>query len=216
MSENGIDTVLFTGDILFIGDIGRPDLLGEENLEVLAAHSYSSSRKLWDMEEGIIVLPSHTQGSLCGKNLSKRTFSTIGIEKKANNSFALCQKEKVDYIDNLMEQKIETPHFFKKMAGMNIEGPILIEDLLKRVIAVDFDDVDDKVQIVDIRHPKEFHRGHIKNSINIYENANVSLIAGSILDYEKDIYLIGDNTNNFDLYMTKLFRVGGWIKLEGL
>lgn len=208
VNEKGIDKLLFTGDLLFVGDVGRPDLLGEENLESLAIQSYISSKKLWSLADEIIVLPSHIQGSLCGKSLGKHFFSTIGIEKKTNNSFALSQKTREEYSNNLTEQKIETPAFFKKMAVANIDGPVLINELVNKISDVWLDEFDDTVQIIDIRHPREFNRGHIKNSINIYEGSNVSLIAGSLVNYEKDIYLIGNNESNFDLFMIKLFRVG--------
>ncbi len=210
ISENQTDKFLFTGDLLFVGDIGRPDLLGEENIELLANNSYDSANKIWNLSDDIIIFASHINGSLCGKHLSRQYFSTIGIEKKTNTSFQLCQKTKERYVSNLISQAIETPDFFKKMAGININGPKLINDILTNIKIVGFEEIKDKkdIQIIDLREPNQFHQMHIKNSINIYENSNVSFIAGSLLDSDKDIYLIGSNESDFDQYITKLLRVG--------
>jgi hydroxyacylglutathione hydrolase len=210
VSENNIDKLIFTGDLLFIGDIGRPDLLGEDSLQFLSNASYESACKIWNLSDGIMVLPSHVHGSLCGQNLSRQYFSTIGIEKSTNRSLMLCQASKEEYVQNLLSQDIETPIFFKKMASINIAGPRLITDVMNNIQSVEFDDISNckDVQIVDIRHPALFHRNHIKNSINIYESSNVSFIAGSILDYGKDIYIISGTNSNFDNFIVKLLRVG--------
>lgn len=210
LSENNIEKILFSGDTLFIGDIGRPDLLGEENLESLANSSYESAKRLWSLNDDIIVFPSHIKGSLCGKNLSRQYFSTIGIEKKTNKSFALSQDSKEKYMENLVLQNIETPSFFKKMAGININGPKLITKIINNIKEVEFNDIKNKnnIQIIDLRKPNDFHNKHIKGSINISETSNVSFISGNILDYTKDIYLIGNPNTDFDQFIIKLLRVG--------
>ncbi|MDD5716259.1 MAG: MBL fold metallo-hydrolase [Sulfuricurvum sp.] len=210
VNEFSTDKLLFTGDLLFVGDIGRPDLLGEDNLESLANSSYESALKLWELSDEIIVFTSHIEGSLCGKNLSRQYFSTIGIEKKTNYSFSLCQKSKFEYTENLIAQSIETPAFFKKMAGANISGPTLVEDILSNIGRFEFEELkqDDHIQIVDLREPRIFHKNHIRRSINICEHANVSLIAGNLLSYEKSIYLIGDLASNLQEFIIKLLRVG--------
>ncbi|MGE3591190.1 MAG: MBL fold metallo-hydrolase [Arcobacter sp.] len=210
LEENNIEKILFSGDSLFVGDIGRPDLLGEENLFGLASSGYESSKKLWSLSDDIMLFTSHIEGSLCGKNLSSQYFSTIGIEKQTNYSFKLSQELTEKYIDNITSLQIETPAFFKKMAGINIAGPKLVENILSDIKKVQFDETKDNenIQIINLREPKLFHKNHITNSINICENSNVSLIAGNILDYEKDIYLIGGLDSKSDEFITKLLRVG--------
>lgn len=210
LTEHGVEKILFSGDTLFIGDIGRPDLLGEDNLESLASSSYDSAKKLWRLDDDIIVFPTHIKGSLCGKNLSHHYFSTIGIEKKTNYSFALSQNSKEKYTNNLISQNIETPAFFKKMATININGPELFTRITDNIKIVDFNEINEKnnIQIIDLREPDIFHNLHIENSINISDISNVSFIAGNILDYEKEIYLIGNVTTDFNLFITKLLRVG--------
>lgn len=210
VNENKIDKFIFSGDLLMIGDIGRPDLLGNENLYTLAVLSYQSAKKIYNLSDDIIVFSSHIKGSLCGKNLGQQYFSTIGIEKKGNYSFKLSQDLKEKFIKNITSQKIERPNFFTKMASINIEGPKLIKTILKNIKIINLNTltITDKIQIIDIREPKLFYNKHIKNSINIYENSNVSLIAGSILDYNQDIYIIGDKNSNIDDFIIKLLRVG--------
>ncbi|MGE4457023.1 MAG: MBL fold metallo-hydrolase [Arcobacteraceae bacterium] len=210
LSEYDTQKCLFTGDFLFVDDVGRPDLLGKENLQVLANGSYESANKLWSLPNDIMIFTSHIEGSLCGKNLSRQYFSTIGIEKQTNCSFKLSQESKEKYIENITSLDIETPAFFKKMASINIVGPRLVKDILNSIEKVEFDCIKGKndIQIIDSREPKIFHKNHIRGSINICENSNVSLIAGNILDYEKDIYLIGALESNFDEFVTKLLRVG--------
>ncbi|WP_148624601.1 MBL fold metallo-hydrolase [Aliarcobacter cryaerophilus] len=210
VSENNTEKYLFTGDFLFVGDIGRPDLLGKDNLEFLLSSSFISANKIWELSDDIITFTSHIQGSLCGKNLSKQNFSTIGIEKQTNYSFKLCKQTKENYMENLISQNIEIPIFFKKMATINISGPKLIRDILKEIKKIEFEEIKERkdIQIIDLRDPKFFYKNHIKNSINISKNSNVSFIAGNIINYENDIYLIGDIDSYLDEFIIKFLRVG--------
>jgi hydroxyacylglutathione hydrolase len=208
--EEGIEKLLFTGDFLFVGDIGRADLLGEENREILLKMSYRSAQKLWNLMDDILVFTSHIKGSLCGKNLSNQHFSTIGIEKKTNNSFKLSQGSIEEYKVNLLSQNIETPAFFKKMATLNVVGPQLIEKIKTQIKQLDYNDLVQipYAQIIDLRSPDKFNLFHLEGAINIYEHSNVSLIAGNILNYDDDIYLVGNEKTNFEEVMIKLLRVG--------
>jgi len=217
VSEEGTDKLIFTGDFLFVGEIGRPDLLGEENMVALLKMSYYSARKLWQLMDGILVFASHIKGSLCGKNLNSLYLSSIGIEKATNKSFKLCQEPIDKYVENLSTQNIETPTFFKKMAAHNIAGPQLIDTIKSKVEFLSHKKIISLAdqQFVDIRSPEKFNQLHFPGSINIYEKSNVSLIAGNILNYEDDIYLIGDNETNFEEVMIKLFRVG-FDKVKGI
>lgn len=205
-NDNGIDSMLFTGDFLFVGDIGRPDLLGKENIEKLLESSYKSAKKLSMLDDFIIIFSSHIQGSFCGKSLQNEYFSTIGLERLKNYSFSLSFSGEKEYIENLRSQKIETPSFFKKMAIRNIEGPRLLKEIgpVKKVEDI----ADENFQLIDIREPGEFRKGYLRNSINIYENANLPLIAGSLLGYEKQIVLIGNKSSDYDNVIKRLYRVG--------
>jgi hydroxyacylglutathione hydrolase len=211
VNEDDVDKYIFTGDILFVGDVGRPDLLGQEFLNNLLNFSYETMQKLWDLDDSLIVLPSHIKGSLCGKNLKNNYFSTIGIEKKTNNSFILSQKDKKDYINYLKNQYIETPLFFKKMANINIKGPKLLKELKepKKLKFKEFLEIyKDEDVILDFRHPNCFKANYIKDSINVYEYSNISLIIGSLIDNEKKLFLVGSRKTDFKNIIKKLRRIG--------
>jgi hydroxyacylglutathione hydrolase len=197
-SEDGVSKAIFTGDALFVGDVGRSDLLGDENLQDLAKLSFVTVQKFGALEEHILVFPSHTNGSFCGATLQKQPFSTIGIEKRTNRAF---QKSREEYLENVISKKIETPQFFKKMAKINIDGPTILEE---RELET-FSEIGE-AQIVDFREPKEFHQGHIKGSINIPYNSNIPLIAGSILDYDREIYIFLEE--NFEKVFLDFAKVG--------
>ncbi|MBL4711033.1 MAG: hypothetical protein JKX75_00775, partial [Gammaproteobacteria bacterium] len=215
---DGIDKYIFVGDILFVGDMARPDLLGKENINDLAEKSYQTAMKLYNLDNDLMTFTSHIKGSFCGKNLKTQYFSTIGIEKKTNYSFMLSKKGKKEYINNLINQNIETPLFFHKMTSINIEGPKLLNSLseIRTIDEEEFFDSDfNNSYIIDLRHPNYFRCGHIKNSINIYEESNVSLISGNLLEHNKNIYLIGDDKSSFNKFVTKLRRVG-FDNIEGI
>lgn len=210
INEDEVDKIIFTGDFLFVGDIGRPDLLGKEKIEELANLSFESAQKLWNLSDDLIVFTTHIQGSLCGKNLKNQYFSTIGIEKKTNKTFALSQN-KERYIQNLLNKKIETPLFFKKMAKINIKGP----NLLKNIESIKFlnkeeffKEVKDEDYIIDFRHSNCFKNGYIKGSINGYEFSNIQLIIGSLIDIDNRLFLVGDRKTNFREIVKKLKRIG--------
>ena len=212
VNEDGIDKYIFTGDFLFIGDIGRPDLLGKEKINDLVNLSFQSAKKLWNLNDDIIVFSTHIKGSLCGKNLKNQYFSTIGIEKKTNNSFSLCQRSKEEYINTLLNQSVETPLFFKKIAKINIEGPKLIGALIQPKILnknAFFNEYNPKKDyIIDFRHPNCFESGHIAGSINVYEYSNIMHVIGSLIDNDDRLFLVGDKNTNFKNIIKKLRRIG--------
>jgi hydroxyacylglutathione hydrolase len=211
VNEENIDKYIFTGDILFVGDVGRPDLLGDELLEDLLKYSYESMRKLWKLDDSLIIFPSHIKGSLCGKNLKNTYFSTIGIEKKTNKTFILSQKSKKEYIDYLKNQSIEIPLFFKKMAKINIKGPELLNNLIepKSLHFENFLRMYKKEDIIlDFRHPNCFKENYIEGSINVYEYSNIPLIVGNLIDNEKNLFLVGSHKTDFKNIIKKLRRIG--------
>jgi glyoxylase-like metal-dependent hydrolase (beta-lactamase superfamily II)/rhodanese-related sulfurtransferase len=211
ISEDGIEKYIFTGDIILIGDIARPDLLGENNLELLLNNSFDSAVKLYNLDDDLIIFTSHIKGSFCGKNLKSQYFSTIGIEKKSNTSFMLCNKSKKLYMDNLRNQNIHTPKFFKTLASINISAPTLIKNMpiIHKLSYEEYSNLTlTNSYIIDIRDDKKFSINHLDNSINIYEKSNISLIAGSLLDNVKNVYLLGDTSSNFDDVVNRLRRVG--------
>ena len=134
--ETGKDTALFTGDTLFIGDVGRPDLaqhvIADLTQEKLASHLYDSLRnKIIPLSDDLIVYPAHGAGSACGKNLSKETSDKLGNQKKTN--YALRPElSKEDFIKELLNGLMPPPSYFPKNVLMNINGYDEIDEVIKR------------------------------------------------------------------------------------
>ncbi len=187
--EDGIDKLLFSGDFLFSGGLGRPDLLGETTKQALLEDSYASCRKLGSLADHIIVCPSHSGGTMCGKDLKNSFLTTLGIEKQANRAFALALEDRERFIAYLDGQKIDTPAHFKKMGAINLQGAGDIPAARDIPIYTLQEAYKSGRQIVDFRDIYAFMARHAAGSINIAHTANVALIAGSVLSQE-DAYIL--------------------------
>lgn len=193
LSEDNISKILFTGDFLFNGNLGRADLLGEHTKEQLIENSYESVLMLHKMEDHLMVCPSHNGGSFCGKDLKNSFITTLGIEKKANFSFYVAEQSKKKFIQNLQEQQIETPAHFKKMGAINIKGAKELPDS-KEIKTYTLEEAyKSNIQIIDMRVPSSFATVHLQKSINIAHNSNVALIAGSLLEQDKEYIVLLPN-----------------------
>jgi hydroxyacylglutathione hydrolase len=216
--ENGKNHAIFTGDTLFVGDVGRPDLFsGELNKEELAGLLYESlQQKIMPLEDDVIVYPAHGPGSSCGKNLGADTFSTIGSQKQSN--YALQQKTKEDFIKAVTEGLPEVPSYFPINAKINKEGyesldkvlqsgltPLSIEGFKKRI--------KDDVIVLDTRAADEFTEGFIPGSISIGLEGKFAEWAGSLLPFDKSIILVTEAGKERET-IVRLARVG-FSKIEG-
>ncbi|WP_025761878.1 MBL fold metallo-hydrolase [Dyadobacter tibetensis] len=209
---------LFTGDTLFIGDVGRPDLAQEvvEDLtqEKLASHLYDSLRnKIMPLEDDIIVYPAHGAGSACGKNMSKETTDTLGNQKKTN--YALNPDlTREEFIKELTEGLTPPPAYFPENVMMNIKGYESIDTVLKRGRqALDpegFEAVANETGAVllDTRDAQTFAKGFIPNSINIGIDGGFAPWVGALIpDIKQQILLITDKGREEEV-VTRLARVG--------
>ena len=214
--ENGKDHAIFTGDTLFIGDVGRPDLATSSNTtsEDLAKILFDSLRnKIMPLEDHIIVYPAHGAGSSCGKNLSKETFSTLGVQKKTN--YALREEmSKDEFVKELLDGMPLPPKYFKDNAMMNKTGYNSYEDVIKqgnKSLTIDeFKNHLNNPEIIllDVRHQKDFMNKHIPNSIFIGLNGSFAPWVGNIIgDVNKKILLIVPDGKEIET-LTRLSRVG--------
>lgn len=190
VAEEGVDKMVFTGDFLFNGDMGRPDLLGEETKTTLLEKSYESAVRLSTLDESILVCPSHSGGTLCGKDLRHHYLTTIGIEKRSNFSFSRLFDGKDAYIQNLKTQMLDTPTHFKKMGAINLKGPKAVATADSIRVMNLKEAFEAGVTVVDMREIYAFLSAHLPRSINIAANANVPLIAGSVLFQEEEYILV--------------------------
>ena len=214
--ENGKNNAIFTGDTLFIGDVGRPDLATSSNItsEDLAGILFDSLRnKIMPLDDDIIVYPAHGAGSSCGKNLSKETFSTLGVQKKTN--YALRENmTKKEFVKELLDGMPIPPKYFKDNAMMNKLGYNSFDDVIeqgnKSLGIEEFKNflLNPEIILLDVRHQKDFMNKHIPNSIFIGLNGSFAPWVGSIIeDTNKKILLITPEGREVET-LTRLSRVG--------
>lgn len=200
--ENGKQNSLFTGDTLFIGDVGRPDLaqkvIAEFTQEKLARMLYHSLRhKIMTLPDDVIIYPNHGAGSPCGKNISPETFDTLGNQKLINYALRSDQTEE-EFVTELLEGLSEPPTYFPQMVLGNLNGVQSIFDIRKKSEkALSVDDFfniqtsDKEVIIIDTRDAREFILGHIPSSINIELDSYYAIWSGTILrDVNTPILLV--------------------------
>ncbi len=218
IDEKGKEKAIFTGDTLFIGDVGRPDLaqhvIAELTQEKLAAHLYDSLKnKIMSLPDELIVYPAHGAGSACGKNMSKETTDTLGHQKKTN--YALRPElTKEDFIKEVLTGLTMPPSYFPKNVLMNIQGYENIRDVMQRGLHPlspdEFETVANETRalILDIREADEFANGFIPNAINIGLNGNFAVWAGSLItDIKQEILLVAKPGTEQEA-VTRLARVG--------
>lgn len=212
--EKGKDYCVFTGDTLFVGDVGRPDLAqkGDDlTMEDLAGMMYDSiHNKLFPLADDVIVYPAHGAGSACGKALGKETFSTIGEQKKHN--YALEAKTKEEFIQKVTEGISAPPQYFPINAQINKEGyeslDEVLEQGLKKLNVRDFKSfINDDNIILDTRAETEFVKGFVPGAVNIGLNGRFAEWAGSLLPFDKPIYLVTEPGKEKET-IVRLARVG--------
>lgn len=216
--EQGKDSAIFTGDTLFIGDVGRPDLaqhvIADLTQEKLAAHLYDSLQtKILPLADDIIVYPAHGAGSACGKNLSKETSDTLGNQKKTN--YALRSGlSREQFIQELLTGLTTPPAYFPKNVLMNIQGYDAIDAVLergKRALSPEaFEAAANETHavIIDTRKAGDFAKGFIPNSINIGINGAFAVWVGTLIpDIKQEILIVADPGKE-DEVITRLARVG--------
>ena len=186
--------VVFTGDTLFVGSVGRPDLLeGTMSAVELASKMYDSwFKKLALLNDEVVVLPAHGAGSLCGSKLGKAPASTIGNEKK-NNPY-LQHKSKNDFIAAVLNSLDQAPQYFAHNATMNRQGPDLVDWKKlpgKELMVSEVNFQDPKTYIVDVRPVEEYAAGHIVNSINIPASGKTATWIGIVVPWGAKLVITG-------------------------
>lgn len=215
--ENGKNKAIFTGDTLFIGDVGRPDLaqkvVADLTQDKLAGYLYDSLRnKIMPLEDDIIVYPAHGAGSACGKNMSKETFDTLGNQKKTN--YALQEMTKEQFIKEVTDGLLPPPAYFPENVMLNIKGyeslDVVMDRGMRALSPQEFEDVANQhdALILDTRNAQNFCEGFIPNAINIGVDGGFAPWVGTlILDIKQPILLVTDPGREQEV-ITRLSRVG--------
>jgi glyoxylase-like metal-dependent hydrolase (beta-lactamase superfamily II)/rhodanese-related sulfurtransferase len=193
--EQGKEHAIFTGDTLFVGDVGRPDLLdGVMSQEELAGMLYDSlTKKIKTLPDHVILYPAHGPGSACGKNIGKETVSTIGEQKKYN--YALQDMSRENFIRQVTDDILPPPQYFFEDARINKEGYSPIDVVMSKnkipMSAKQFNDaVAQGALILDTRMPDEFEKGFVPGSINIGLKGQYAVWVGTLLDMKKPLVLV--------------------------
>lgn len=214
--ENGRDCCIFTGDTLFIGDVGRPDLAIKTDLTIedLAGHLYDSLRnKIMPLHDEVIVYPGHGAGSACGKNLSKETFATLGNQKQFNYALRP-DMTREEFIKEVTTGLAPPPQYFPKNAMMNKMGYESYENVLaKGNVPLDVDTFESIANhegaiVLDTRHESDFVKEHIPNSIFIGIDGNFAPWVGALItDINQAIILVSPEGRSEEV-VKRLSRVG--------
>jgi glyoxylase-like metal-dependent hydrolase (beta-lactamase superfamily II) len=189
---------VLTGDTLFVGDVGRPDLrasLGWAPTDLARLLYGSLSKKLLELPDETLVYPAHGAGSLCGRNISKETVSTIGEQRRAN--YALQPMSEQEFVTMVTADQPDAPAYFTYDAVLNTKERPTLEDTLERVLnPLTLEDLlqlkEGGAQIVDVREADEFSKAHFAGSINIGLRGQYATWAGTLLNREKFIVLVAN------------------------
>ncbi len=214
--ENGKDHCIFSGDTLFLGDVGRPDLAQKSahmTQEELAGMLYESlMAKIMPLADDVIVYPAHGAGSACGKNMSKETEDTLGNQKKTN--YALNQPDKAAFIKAVTEGLLPPPAYFGYNVAMNKQGYQSFESVLKKGMEeLDADTfasmrTDPNILVLDTRSPAIFCKSHIPGSVNIGLDGDFAPWVGALItDVRQPILLVAEPGREEES-VTRLSRVG--------
>ncbi len=214
--ENGKEHALFSGDTLFIGDVGRPDLAVKSDLTVkdLASLLFDSLRnKIMPFADDLIIYPAHGAGSACGKNMSKERFDTLGNQKKVNYALR-ADMSKEEFIEEVTSGLVDPPQYFGANVKMNQEGYEDIDRILEKgTVALNPDSFEELVNsqdalMLDTRAPQTFKDGFIPNSINIGIDGTFALWVGTlVIDLKQPLVIIADKGREEEV-VTRLSRVG--------
>ena len=215
LDETGKERYLFTGDTLFIGDVGRPDLVQKAahmSQEDLAGLLYESlNTKIKTLPDDVIVYPAHGAGSACGKNMSKETFDTLGHQKTVN--YALLAKTKEQFIKEVTEGLTAPPQYFPLNVMMNKQGISSFDDVKKqglRALAPDAFELEAEVHhalVLDTRPDAVFAKGFIPNSINIGLGGQFAPWVGELIPDNQPLLLVTEEGKEEET-LVRLSRVG--------
>jgi glyoxylase-like metal-dependent hydrolase (beta-lactamase superfamily II)/rhodanese-related sulfurtransferase len=216
IDEEGTENAIFTGDTLFIGDVGRPDLAVKSDLsrEDLAGHLFDSLRnKIMTLPDDVIVNPGHGKGSACGKKMSDETLDTLGNQKRTNYALR-ADMTRDEFIKEVTDGLVAPPQYFPKNAVMNKQGYETFDDVIERgVKGLTVDEFlavyeTGNVIILDTRLEEEYREGHIPDSLFIgLEGSFASWVGTLVDDLDQKFLFIADEGREEEV-VTRLARVG--------
>jgi hydroxyacylglutathione hydrolase len=219
VEHSGKDKAVFTGDTLFIGDVGRPDLRGNgedtDKMRMALAREmyYTIHNKLKKLPEDMVVYPGHGAGTLCGKSLSTDSSSTMGRELKENYAFE--DRSEEDFIEILLDNQPYIPPYFSYGVALNKAGAKDLEKSLKEIQVINDENEFDDALIIDTRPEKEFKKGHLLGAINIQNGEKFETWLGTVVNPDQQFFLIAKDGSELDGVIRKAAKIGYEANIKG-
>ena len=201
--------MVFTGDTLFVGEVGRTDLPGLDIWQEMTEKQYHSLHDvLFPLGEDVMIYPGHGAGTICGHHVSDRNVSTIGYERKTN---PVLQLDKEAFIEHILSIKLRRPPYFRKMEEYNLNGPPLLQDALvpQALTVSQFESAMERPNtiVVDTRNPDGFAASHLPGSLSIWLQG-ASFYPGWVLSYDQEILLVLERPSDINTVKPFLWRLG--------
>jgi glyoxylase-like metal-dependent hydrolase (beta-lactamase superfamily II)/rhodanese-related sulfurtransferase len=209
--EGGRPSKVLTGDTLFIGDVGRPDLAGGRGFtpETMAGMMYDSIHdKLLALPDDVEVWPAHGAGSACGRNISSETSSTIGIQRRTN--YALQPMAREEFVTLMTTDFPAAPKYFARDAEINRRGARLLEEITATPLTGDrvHEEIERSAVLLDVRDPAAFGASHIRGAINIGLGGQFASWCGTLLPADAPLVVAADSSERANEAVMRLARVG--------
>ncbi|MCM4158629.1 MBL fold metallo-hydrolase [Antarcticibacterium flavum] len=224
VAEEDGKTALFTGDTLFIGNVGRPDLrekagnMTAKRVELAKAMYQTMQTKFNDFPDDALVYPAHGAGSLCGKNMSDSPSSTLGDERMGNWAFK--EQTEEEFVEEILKDQPFIPSYFGFNVDINRSGAGNVQQEKYRVpLQIGVDDVEEGITVVDVRDGDAYKKGHLPNSINIMsrtEGDKYETWLGAIVEPEEPFYLAVDSVENIDELLERTAKIGYEKQMKGV
>ena len=217
LDENDKERAIFSGDTLFIGDCGRPDLREQAGSitmtrKDLAKKMYHSLRdKYLPLADDVLLYPAHGAGSLCGKGLSQQNTSNMGAEKLSN--WSLQQMSEEEFVQKLLADQPFVPKYFPYEVGLNKKGAENFSESISKVKKTKAENVDSKTLnqsliTIDSRPQQQFKKGHLKNAINLMNDNAFETWLGSIINPGEKFYLVAENETVLNELISRIAKIG--------
>jgi len=208
----GAPWMVFTGDTLFAGEVGRTDFYGRDNLAKMTGLLYESLyHKILPLGDGVIVCPAHGAGSVCGSGIADRVWTTVGLERRLNPRLQFAEKER--FVTHAARMLQRAP-YFERMEALNLQGAPVLGTLpvVRPLAGSEFAERAEHAYVVDTRVPMSYAAAHVPGSVALWE-VELPNYAGWLLDYEKPLLLVGDR-NDLRRVVRYLIRLG-FDQIEG-
>ena len=215
LEQEGKQKAVFTGDTLFIGDCGRPDLrekagnIQSTKQELAKQMYYSLRQKLMKLEDDVLVYPAHGAGTLCGKNLSSDSSSTIGKEKQTN--WSLQESTEEEFVKNLLADQPFIPLYFPFDVAINRQGASPLSEAISKIKFIEKgspDTLNESVWVIDTRDEADFKEGHQPHSINLMEDGKFETWLGTIIKPAEKFYLAGADREQLQRMIERTAAIG--------